>query len=167
MFEEIIQELRIKGNFTLSDVVYVSKSTRKHGRAQAQDIVLTHGLTKEWPTFLKYTSSAGIEISEAEDTVTWSKDENRCIPTTKVAYISLLEDEIVWVSKWWHKQVWKGNLPIKIKCFLWLALENKLLTQDNFQNGGGIIVYCYILCGATLETVDHLLVWCRGKFYYH
>ena len=77
-----------------------------------------------------------------------------------MGYIALLEEDRVGVSKWRHKQVWKGISSLKIKCFLWLALENKLLTQDHFQKKRGIIVNCCILCGAALETMDHLLVWC-------
>jgi ribonuclease HI len=51
-------------------------------------------------------------------------------------------------------------LRLKLKCFMWLSLENKLLNQDNFQKRGGIIVNGYILCGADLEYVGHLLVDC-------
>ena len=105
-------------------------------------------------------SSTSIELSEAEDTMIWYRDEKRGIPTTKVTYIAMLEYQRFWVSNWCYKQVWKGNFPLKIKCFLWLALQNKFLTQDNFQKRGGIIVNCCILCGATLETLDHLLVLC-------
>lgn len=77
-----------------------------------------------------------------------------------MAYISLLEEERIGASKWWHKSVWKGILPLKIKCFLWLTLENKILTQDNYQKRGSVIVNCCILCGAALESMDHLLVGC-------
>ena len=82
---------------------------------------------------MKVVSTIGIEISEFEDTVIWSRDEKKGIPTTKVAYVALLEESSNLVSKWWCKQLWKGNLPLKIKFFLWLALENKFLTQENFQ----------------------------------
>ena len=77
-------------------------------------------------------SSAGIELSEEEDSLIWSRDEKRGYPTIKIVHLALIEDDGVLVTKWWHKYVWKGNLPLKIRCFLWLALENKLLTKDNF-----------------------------------
>ena len=59
-----------------------------------------------------------------------------------------------------HKVVWKGTLPLKIKSFLWLSLENKIFTQANYQKRERTIVNCCSLCGAALETMDHLLVIC-------
>lgn len=89
--------------------------------------------------------------------MTWSRDEKRGIPTLKTTYFTLLEDSICLESKWWNKQIWKGIMSLKIKCFLWLSLENKLITQDNFQRRGGIIVNCCFLCVVDYELVDHFL----------
>ena len=76
----------------------------------------------KWYSFLKSLSYVGIEISDEKDQIIWSRYEKRGIPSTKLAYIYILEEEGIGVTKWWHKFVWKGTLPLKIKCFIWLSL---------------------------------------------
>jgi hypothetical protein len=31
----------------------------------------------------------------------------------------------------YHKMIWKGKIPSKIKIFLWLIMNNAILTKDN------------------------------------
>lgn len=31
----------------------------------------------------------------------------------------------------YHKKIWQGKIPAKIKIFLWLVLNNAVLTKDN------------------------------------
>jgi len=31
----------------------------------------------------------------------------------------------------YHKKIWKGKIPAKIKIFLWLMMNNAVLTKDN------------------------------------
>lgn len=31
----------------------------------------------------------------------------------------------------YHKKIWKGKIPAKIKIFLWLMMNNAILTKDN------------------------------------
>lgn len=110
----------------------------------------------EWSSFLKYLSSVGIELSEFDESIVWFRDKKRGFPTVKLLYEALLEESIDLASKWQYKRIWKVILPLKIKYFLWIAIENKLLTQGNYQKRGGILVNCCIHCGANLEIVDHV-----------
>ena len=48
----------------------------------------------------------------------------------------IFEDMVMPRPKWWAKLTWKWNIPLKLKCFLWLFLENKILNWDNLHNRG-------------------------------
>jgi hypothetical protein len=55
--------------------------------------------------------------------------------------------------------IWKSHIPLKIKIFLWLVKQNKILTKANLMirgwNGDLTCVFCN-----QVETVDHLFVQC-------
>jgi len=36
-------------------------------------------------------------------------------------------------ARWPWKLIWKTNLPMKIKCFSWIKLNNACLTLDNLN----------------------------------
>lgn len=37
---------------------------------------------------------------------------------------------------WWHSTVWKWHIPPKMQIFIWLVLENRILTWDNLTPRG-------------------------------
>ena len=59
----------------------------------------------------------------------------------------------------YHIKIWKGKIPAKIKIFLWMTLNNAILTKDNmikrkWQGDQS----CYF-CNQT-ESANHLLFQC-------
>lgn len=65
------------------------------------------------------------------------------------------------ITSWWHKRIWRWNLPPKNKCFLWLCLQNKILTWPNIQRRGFSGPGMCILCRAAEEELHHLFIHCR------
>jgi hypothetical protein len=57
--------------------------------------------------------------------------------------------------------VWKFWAPPKYKFFMWLALQNRLWTNDRLEKRGWPNCRECPLCKRVLESVDHLLVNCR------
>ena len=57
-------------------------------------------------------------------------------------------------------KIWKFHLPLKIICFLWLSLLNKINTCDNLMKKGWIGPFWCCLCKSALESVDHLFHGC-------
>lgn len=59
----------------------------------------------------------------------------------------------------YYKRIWKGRIPAKIKIFLWLAVNNVILTKDNMikrkWQGDPSCYFCH-----KNETIDHLLFQC-------
>lgn len=78
--------------------------------------------------------------------------------TAKLAYEVLFSDFEV-EHCWWYQSLWKWYVPLKYKLFKWMALENKILTWDNFLRCGTRPNIC-ILCKVEAESVYHLLVHC-------
>ena len=58
-----------------------------------------------------------------------------------------------------NKQLWKAKLPLKIKIFMWLTLQNAILTKDNLLKrkwkGNPACAFCQ-----EEETVKHLMFDC-------
>jgi zinc-binding in reverse transcriptase len=51
--------------------------------------------------------------------------------------------------------VWKLKIPLKIKLFIWLALQGKILTKDVLlRRGWSGFTYC-VFC-TILESFDHI-----------
>ena len=44
----------------------------------------------------------------------------------KKDYESISEELVKDAPKWWVKSLWKWKIPMKIKCFSWLCLMNKI-----------------------------------------
>jgi hypothetical protein len=51
--------------------------------------------------------------------------------TMNLGYREKMEEEMEGKS-WWSSVVWKLESPFRAKIFMWLALDNKILTWDNF-----------------------------------
>lgn len=54
----------------------------------------------------------------------------RMVFSVKSAYNGLTRNE----SGIYHKRIWKGKIPPKIKLFMWLLTIDAILTKDNLIN---------------------------------
>ena len=63
------------------------------------------------------------------------------------------------------KSVWKVKAPRRVSFFVWTAVWNKILTDDNLKGRGMDFVDWCIMCRRNGEMVDHLLLHC-GKAYW-
>jgi hypothetical protein len=60
----------------------------------------------------------------------------------------------------WRKNLWKWDLQQKVKLFLWLAANNKILTWQNLQWRGWEGPSRCHLCKNDSENTDHLFIHC-------
>jgi hypothetical protein len=58
-----------------------------------------------------------------------------------------------------HKKIWKGKVPAKIKIFLWLLMNNAVLTKDNLLKRKWVGSPTCYFCDKD-ETVSHLFFQC-------
>jgi len=94
-------------------------------------------------------------LSNKKDDLVWRDNPNGCYSFAS-GYISLwsLREKPPWVDAWLP-----GLIP-KINIFFWLALQNKILTQDNLIKRGHVIPNRCPLCKNNLELGNHLFILC-------
>jgi len=63
-------------------------------------------------------------------------------------------------TNFWYTDLWQWKIPLKIKLFVWLLLEQKLLTWDNLVKRGFLGPSMCALCGVEGENAKHLFVDC-------
>lgn len=64
------------------------------GWKQAIDMSVLNGNACEWNYFLKVVSTTRISLTDHEDSLIWSKHEKEESPSAKLAYISILEENL-------------------------------------------------------------------------
>ncbi|GJY52321.1 reverse transcriptase zinc-binding domain-containing protein [Tanacetum coccineum] len=120
---------------------------------------------RNWPDgwISKFPRLVGLQSimlnEQANDEVKWKKsDGGVCEFTVNHAYRDLIavEEDV----KWW-KVVWfSQNIP-KHAFIVWLAIQNKLTTQDKSKQWGSYDVLCCALCKNNTASHLHLFFECR------
>jgi hypothetical protein len=110
-------------------------------------------------TFLKLEPDLEAEWNRLHTAINWSRNppsgeansliwtggDNTGIFTVKNAYHAIATKFWRQHDEAWRKKLWKGDCPMKIKLFIWLLTENKLLVWDNLQTVAGraqTVAYC-------------------------
>jgi len=57
-----------------------------------------------------------------------------------------------------YSLIWRSLAPSKVSFFVWEATRGKILTCDNLQRRGLILVNSCFMCKENMETGDHLLL---------
>jgi hypothetical protein len=97
-------------------------------------------------------------IHDAPDILRWGHT-TKGVFSIKEAYT--LKAIHHWLNKEeiWNK-IWKANLWPKVNTFLWLLVQNKILTWENFLKRGFTGPSIFPLCQHQEETTEHLLNQC-------
>lgn len=92
-------------------------------------------------------------INNKRDEVIWGDNPSGYYSVAS-GYNSLwsLKEKPPWVK------AWLPCLTPKINIFYWLALQDKILTQDNLIKRGHIMPKRCILCKNQMELVNHILI---------
>jgi zinc-binding in reverse transcriptase len=59
--------------------------------------------------------------------------------------------------------LWELKLPLKIRCFLWLVIQNKILIVDNWSRKRWVRSLTCVFCSIN-ESVNHLFLICPFMF---
>jgi hypothetical protein len=93
-------------------------------------------------------------LSDNADTFIWNIGKKGRF-TVKSVYDALTSPS----TGRYHKHIWKGKIPEKIKIFLWLLTNDAILTRDNLRKkkwqGDPNCIFC-----DSLETVSHMFFQC-------
>jgi len=97
---------------------------------------LRGSLAVEWDAFRKALCGEGIHLHDQEDMLLWTGGDGFGRPTAKNIYLALEKKKWMTVIGGWKRDLWKWDLAQKIKLFIWLLSENKILTWDSLQKKG-------------------------------
>lgn len=62
----------------------------------------------------------------------------------------------------YYRALWKLKVPTKVKIFVWLLLQNKLMTQEVLITRGCNVDQGCVLCdNGAIETRDHMMQGCN------
>jgi len=118
-------------------------------------------LASKWEQYRKALRGACIAIRNLADTLVWTRGDSSGNMTVKNVYSALISTLDYPIEGRWMLNLWKWNLQLKIKLFLWLVGNHKVLTWDTLQKKGwegpGV---CY-LCKFNAEDIDHFLIHCK------
>jgi len=97
---------------------------------------LTSALGKEWDLY-RLTIIKSVAILNAEkDKLLWFGGDDSGIPTVKNFYLNIIKTKNLTKAETWRRSIWHWKMPLKIKAFIWLALEGKIVTWDLLQKRG-------------------------------
>ncbi|KAJ4809797.1 Ribonuclease H-like superfamily protein [Rhynchospora pubera] len=94
-------------------------------------------------------------LNDLDDSVFWLIEGNG-IYSVKSCYALLNSNGFNLDLK---KSIWLAKVPLKIKLFCWLVLQNRILTQDNLEKRGWHGPNKCLFC-RDIETVNHLFCTC-------
>jgi len=94
---------------------------------------------------------------------TWNKTSSDII--VKISYTTMVDMNVVDEPKWWFRSIWKSHVPVKIILFVWIFLQNHVLTRENYKLHGGIGPSVCHLCLRNDNTTQHIQVDCEISKY--
>lgn len=102
----------------------------------------------------------GISLSNELDSLWWDFGIGDGNISVAQAYSAMASEAVPITKDWWHSLIWKWKIPGKIRLFIWLALNSKIITGDRFCLHGVIGPSVYYLCLRAEESYDHLFAKC-------
>jgi hypothetical protein len=127
----------------------------------SEELELTWELSTKWLQFRWALQAAGVIVTGNEDELIWTGGNTSGVISVKNVYEALLSTQNLPLITSWRIQMWKWNIPQKIKRFLWLAVNNKILTWKNIQHRGWIgPERCHLCKKEEEEDCSHLFILC-------
>jgi hypothetical protein len=93
-------------------------------------------------------------VTSYSDIISWKIEKSGKF-TVKYMYNGMTKND----SGLYHKRIWKGKIPPKIKIFLWLLTKDAVLTKDNLIRRKWTGDPKCLFCDAD-ETSTHLFFQC-------
>jgi hypothetical protein len=126
----------------------------------SEDLGLAGDLALEWEMFRRALIDSGVQLLDRPDVLKWTGGDYSGQLTVKNVYNAIATKQWIKTIGGWRKKLWLWDCPQKIKLFVWLVVENKILTWENLQLRGHIGPGLCHLCKSNWETANHLFVNC-------
>jgi hypothetical protein len=159
--QDLINILNQKNIYLLFQASRVSiRGSMSQSWVHSVELGLEADFADEWDSYRRHLIDSGIKLVDMPDELIWTGGDKSGQITVKNVYEALSNK--IWNYKigGWRRIMWTWDCPLKLKLFVWLSVENKILTWKNLQKRGwqgpGM---CY-LCRQQRETINHIFVSC-------
>jgi len=157
----IINDLNTKGLDTLPKIWEWSwLRVDAHSWPHAWQIGLSEELLVEWERYRSMLFIAGINISQRADVLVWGGHHGNDRILVKEAYEHITSTSQILSFSDITSMFWKWDAPLKIKCFSWLVIHNRILTWDNLLRRGFFGPEWYCMFRQLFEDCLHLFIRC-------
>jgi hypothetical protein len=95
------------------------------------DFDLPLELEMEWENYCTELSRTSITLTDSMDYLLWDEGDNSDHISIKNLYSAIANTTWLHNIYGWRKQFWSWKIPLKIKLFTWISLENKIPTWDS------------------------------------
>jgi hypothetical protein len=112
----------------------------------------------EWTAYCKALIHSGIQLHPRDDNLIWIGGDHSGLITVKNVYNALANEYWLNPITDWRRHLWTWDLALTLKLFLWLALENKILSWENVRKRGWACPIICSLCLSDEETVNHIFI---------
>jgi hypothetical protein len=158
--ENIILLLKEQGVICLSHARTIAQEGITSTRWEKDKTLGLEGAQKdEWINYTKGLVSVGTHLNDEKDILLWSWDTKQEVNAKLTYKVQVMEGREV-ETKFWYSEIWEWKLPLKVKLFVWLLLEQRILTWDNLIKNGFIGPNICVLCKESKETLLHLFGEC-------
>jgi ribonuclease HI len=126
----------------------------------SSDLFLQGQFAAEWDDYTTALKSAGVVLSNSPDYLLWAGGDESGLLNVKNAYVALRPPLANCIEAPWLHSIWDWSIPLKIRIFCWLCVNQKPLTWEALQNRGWQGPGRCPLCMQNSEDLNHLLIHC-------
>ena len=134
LFEELREYLTDLG------ITYLAQAHNQDGCGldgtvwySASDLLLGGVWAEQWSSYVTGLSHGDIRIGPSKDRLLWMYDEQRGMVTARKAYDLIVSNHKIVLENNNMMKIWFFNIPLKIKCFVWLSCNKKINTWDTLR----------------------------------
>ena len=126
----------------------------------ADDLELGGVWKYEWNNYMSSLNHRGIRLKDTSGSLLWTHNKKDGKVTASLVHDLIVKTYLVSIQNKFSSCIWLFKIPLKIKCFIWLAVENHILTWDNLIKRGWNGPSRCCLCYKSEEFVHHIFVDC-------
>ena len=127
---DILVYLQDYGIKTLQDALNPFMGTQNYWLF-AEDLGLGGSWASCWNEYIDGLKNGGIKLKPSAERILWVHNKRDGMVMTTLVYDLMATSFLDPHRTILEARIWHGSFPLKIKCFIWLALFNKILTWEN------------------------------------
>lgn len=126
----------------------------------AQELDLCADWSCQWDLYIKGLRSNRILLKEVPNNLLWTYDTHAGSITAAWSYACLIKTQVDTIHYNDLYILWRLRIPLKMICFTWLLMMDRILTWDHLQSRGYYGPGICVLCNGDTEDCDHLFLRC-------